>query len=745
MTANSQADARTPRLNPFVFPSDMDFRLVLLIVSVLGASVFIYDLFYLSFPENRELTQDTRERCWETATNTYPTDPFTSNVAFKQCTAPADRIQAEWIIGGLSVLLTVALVIYWTYPARIIRRDRLVPLSAQDAAEVVAYLSDLCREIGLSRPPTFVWNPLNPASSGLSFGRLRRYYVALTGGLVIQFYTDRAPFRAVLLHELAHMRNADVNKTYFTLALWQAFVVAVLVPFAIVSGISLVVDLTRVFSLSEIVIAATLEFFFKMGWRVLALAALVYLTRNAVLRAREMYADVRASVWDGPAGSLGRVLEALPHLKGSRWRSLLQVHPDPGERHRVLKGTNRLFRMGFWDAFGTGVAAAIAFPNIIMLLFLLTTDLQTVVLGPIWAALIFAPLAVGVVGLGAWRATFAAVMQREVPHDAGTLGLSLGLGFILGQALSFYSLIAGSTNRTFVQLDSINLVAPFGFDVLLGSMLLFSLFFFLRWIVAGASVWLEVVATYRSPRPAYAVGLTIAGGLLAVWLGFLFNVRDVWTDIPSFIASFSAMWLIGHDPLTLLALVSLWAFPLAAWFWRKNVSLTSGSSWAFLDKPYPSLTLPRRFPLCPGIALNTGMVGGIIFCGLLFALRIWLMLSVPSATRDTYQFILAFANVQVALAALMQALVAVVVAGRVKRLGGLHGLFAAFIAGSIMTGGVLGLNMFFGGSISPKFTWYIFSEVVNGGALLALLALGLYELAGQVRQFVTRLALVPRS
>jgi hypothetical protein len=38
--------------------------------------------------------------------------------------------------------------------------------------------------------------------------------VALGGGLVTQFYSDRPRFRAVVLHELAHLRNADVDKIY---------------------------------------------------------------------------------------------------------------------------------------------------------------------------------------------------------------------------------------------------------------------------------------------------------------------------------------------------------------------------------------------------------------------------------------------------------------------------------------------------------------------------------------------------
>jgi hypothetical protein len=72
--------------------------------------------------------------------------------------------------------------------------------------------------------------------------------------------------------------------------------------------------------------------FSPRGWRAVALTAVVYLTRNAVLRGREYYADVRASLWEGPSGGLRSVLEGLPPIKGARWRLLLHLHPDPRER-----------------------------------------------------------------------------------------------------------------------------------------------------------------------------------------------------------------------------------------------------------------------------------------------------------------------------------------------------------------------------------------------------------------------------
>jgi len=661
------------RLNPFAFPSDTDFRFVLLIVSVLGASLLIYEALYNSLPAN---------------------------------TAPLQSSRTAWVIGGVLLLLIVAGVIYWVYPVWKMRRDKLEPLDAEDAPEIVIYLAELCREAGLPSPPLFVVNPLNRTSTGLSFGRLGRYYIALNAGLVTKFYKDRPAFRAVVLHELAHLHNADVDKTYFSLAIGLAFLIAALVPLAI----------SR--------LGRPLGDTFNIGWRVLALPVLVYLTLSAVLRAREVYADVRASTWDGLAGGLSRVLKGLPQPKGGRWGRYVAFHPDPHDRRRALSDTQHLFRMGFWEAFGTGIAVTIAFQSV-------ENFIPTSVpfLRALGAGLIFAPLIVGVVGSSVWRAALAALARRTMPRGTGRLALGLGLGLLLGQYLSLAALALSTSKFALTGLNR------FVFDVLWIGVVLISSWFFLYWIAAGAWTWMEVAVASRSPRPAYRVGLIIAGIWLTVWLGLLFYVYPVsaaGNEIPlpapvalSLIQAAITSLLI--NPLTLLAFMSIWAFPLAAWFWRKRVAATLGSSWVFLG-PSP-LTLPRQHPLRPGLALTMGVAGGVISCALLLLLGFVLY---STMTDDEYlQWII---SGQPLVAAVMQAIVAAVVAGQVRRLGSLHGLFAAFVAGCVITAGAVANSLYYV-RIDLLLLWLLFTSVVNEGALLALLtALVASVLAGWLRQ-----------
>ena len=143
MDTHSRPISYGQRLNPFSFPSDTTLRFILLIVSIIGASLFAYYVL------------------------------FTPLALFQ------DRTLALWMIGGVTVLLGVAALIYWLSPTWKIWRRELEPLGAEDMPELVSYLDDLCHEVELSRPPIYKLNPLNPAPSGLAFGRLGWYYSGL--------------------------------------------------------------------------------------------------------------------------------------------------------------------------------------------------------------------------------------------------------------------------------------------------------------------------------------------------------------------------------------------------------------------------------------------------------------------------------------------------------------------------------------------------------------------------------------
>ena len=110
MIANPQTPDRLPRLNPFAFPSDTDFRFVLLIVSVLGASLFIYSTVYFSVPITSDYWLRTQLGCLEIRPK-FPIDLagfiqpefLGAQAAYEQCIAPAEQANAAWMITGVAI------------------------------------------------------------------------------------------------------------------------------------------------------------------------------------------------------------------------------------------------------------------------------------------------------------------------------------------------------------------------------------------------------------------------------------------------------------------------------------------------------------------------------------------------------------------------------------------------------------------------------------------------------------------
>ena len=749
-----------PRLNPFAFPPETDFRFGQLIVATVGASLIIFTTLYNSVPATWEWKSAYYARCAAEARASYPSPSGSDLVSMQammgQCTAPADRREAAWLGGGALLIALITGLVYWLLPGLKIRRDGLIAVTPEDDPALVAYLAALCEEAGLTERPRFVWNPLNLTPNGVAFGRRGRYYVALSGGLVVQFHTDRPSFRAVMLHELAHLRNADVDKTYLAVGTGVAFLVIVLIPLALT------------------MLGKPWGWIFQFGWRALALAGLVYMSLSAVLRAREFYADARASVWDGREGALRSVVARQPRRtrtgRWDAWRHVLKPHPDPAARGGMLDDTRPLFTMGYWEALGTGMAATIAFEDVQHLLSLLI-PMWGAFLRPLGAALIFAPLAVGVVGLGVWRGTFAALLRNERPPGVGRLAVSMALGLMFGRTLSFGAFAATRSEVTLempIRPVPISGMLQVAFDVVWFGLLVAGMVLLLYWIAAGASAWLEVAArTNDAPRRAYRIGLGLAGCLLAVWLSMLFYahavrsgggdtemlsalvpvIEDVGIPITATTEALAAQGVVLEDttvllallvigmvgltaisPLTLAVLMSVWAYPLTAWFWRRRGRTVerAGPAWAFLDAPsgYVPAPLSEAGPLRPGAALAAGGIGGLAVGAVFFALNSWMWSSAPALASELFFPWLLL--VQPLLSTLAQGVVAAIVAARVRRLAVVHALFAAFTAGAVMALSVLWFSLeTWGGTnlgLALTVAWASTGWSLNAGGLLALLA-----------------------
>ncbi|MCG8346465.1 MAG: M56 family metallopeptidase [Chloroflexales bacterium] len=742
MKANAE-----PRLDPFAFPSETTLRFILLIVAVISASLFMYSTLYVRYIETQgrlEPIAVSARACWDQYEPSFSLSAdelaITGN-AFAQCTEPlyTEFRNAAWLaLGGIGILLCIASLLYSLFPILIMWREGLTPLDMQaDMEDVVVYLKNLCQEMGI-HPPTFLQKPASRAIGGRAFGAFGRYYVVLPTGLLNWFDNNRDAFRAVMLHELAHLRNRDVDKTYFAVAVSCAFVIAALIPFAF-----------------NLLGNSSAQRFIAIV-QTITLVLLVYLTLAAVVRAREFYADVRASTYPGaqalssllattlqPTFSAWQattiaMLERLPHFKRHRWQFAFLLHPDASERRHILATTDRLFILDLWAAFGTGIAVTAVHDTIAGLSI---TTLRPILghidpwLESLAASLVFALLVVGIIGIGVWRGTFATLIRNQHSTRSGKLGIGLGLGLIFGQILSFDHIASIQDTLGLEQADRAMQFTLTIFNLLWSVLLLLSLYYFFRWMAAGASIWLHIAIFSRSPRPYYIAGLVVAGLWMTLWFEIMFLIRnaDVLLITPNSIAVlFNFIFffsLILHDitlqPLTLIALVSLWAFPLSAWLWQvRRTNSTSGPTWGFLDQIPDQAHLPTQQPLQVHPAFMTGLMGGLIYCVLLLILRLGLRFLLPESVweADEFKLVLFYAG-YIGLATLIQAGIAMKVARRIRSFGKFHGLFAAFTAGCVMALGALVTNLLFSGTVNAQFAWTTFSLTVNWGALLALLGM----------------------
>ena len=622
-------------------PSSDSFRFRLLLVAVTGATLFIGNLLFLTVPARSWSLRQLR--CLQQ----LPAIPLIADAAtFRmECAAAYDRSRVIWEISELLLVGAVALGIWWFLPAWRVRRSQLEPLAGEDAPELLAELYRLASIHVPGQQLSFVWNPLDPTVGGLAFGRWRRSKVALTGGLVATFATDPSTFRAVVLHEFAHLRNRDVNRTYLSIALWRAFMLFAIVPYL------LAVALRGEWNQLNLGVA----------WRLLVLTALVLLVRSAILRSREHYADLRAQGAD--AVTLHRLLRA-PNQHRSWYQRLFDLHPGASARRRVLDDPSRLLRIGFLEAFGAALAGAVALTTLGDLIGAITHGAAD---AKLWTGVLVAPLLVGVVGLGVWRMGTSAAVRGRRPGSILRPALGLGLGLVVGPLVGVDGAgqpdpagLAGLGRSGMPALTAWGCLAVLGAGV------------FLAWVAAVARGQAAASATADRWRLTVA-GLAVAGGVLALWIGVLLSIREAvmaigpaWDGLanPHVVTGLLAASFVtaAERPLTLAVTVVTWALPLAVRHWHPRAARAAARQ---AGQP--------RFRLVVG----AGLAGGLAFTALLTLLQLYLHRTVPTAAWDRYTYG-RFYYEAVAMAAVFQAVVAVAFAVRGRVLGWAYGLASAW-------------------------------------------------------------------
>ena len=667
-------------LRPRALPTDTFVRFSLLLATVAAASLYLYQALW--FVLRGETFVDILRRCgFEVGDLAAGSVADTAAVMAEQaaCRSGIAREQSAFALAGTGLVLIAAYGVYRLLPRWRARRADLVSLDPVDGQALRAAVSELAHEMRLGREPEVLVDAANPSVQAFAFGTAGRPRLGLTGGLVVQQALDPPAFRAVLRHELAHMANRDVPWTYYTVAVWWCFVALALVP------------VVAVFTVSDP------QYVLRLGWRTALLAGLVLLVRNAVLRARETYADARAAEW-GSGEDLHRLLavEAGRGRGGSSgWhRGLLWRHPAPEARRGLLTDPDGLFRADLATAFFAGVATGTAFVSLESIAVLVLPSAVGV-----WvAAVLVAPLMAAVLCVGAWRAGLRSCVRAASLPVAGPLAVGSGLGLALGPLLSFEAAAGGLVVGP---LGAAGYVAwGLGVAALAGLVA--------RYAGDVGRIAVRTVLLRPSPRPLFVLHVLALTAATAALLAYGHLALTVFgTGGPVAVLLAAPIWLFlpawfGDDGAVLLGvLVLVVVTPVVVWQQRSRLSAAGpAGTWAWREQPPPGVPRPAVPPLGP--ALGVSALIGVVAAGWHVLARLVGAVVLDEAVWRTDNFKLAVGGgttVLVGTAVVVAAgAAAVLLPRRWWALGLLGGLVALVTAGT----GVLAASVAAGCGLLPR-------------------------------------------
>ncbi len=364
------------RLNPFALPSETTTRFILLVVAAASVAMFLGLLLadHLGLPSLAQLSVKIMEASMWPSPGTI--DSPDSAAAYQQAWQKNQALLLDifWIWASPLVLLVLvfvsAYVLYRLHP-RLLRFRAAVrsPSSEQDSGllQTVAALANLSETANVPQIEIKgdYKQPLHPRV----FGFPRKYVLRIGGSWRLLHLKKPATFRAVILHEFAHIANRDVGRTYFSRALWVALSFIVIAPL-----FGVVLWKFGANTWSQLLAEGVTHFDWKHLWteslprlgfiatQMAVTLLMVAAVRASILRVREIYADWRVALW-GMRNPLEELIAKQPLPPWwQRW-----YHPIPEVRLQALRDPTALFRLASDLAFFVGFFVSLLVISIALL------------------------------------------------------------------------------------------------------------------------------------------------------------------------------------------------------------------------------------------------------------------------------------------------------------------------------------------------------------------------------------------
>ncbi|WP_079123166.1 M48 family metalloprotease [Streptomyces abyssalis] len=501
------------RRDPFTVPSGTTLRFALLVLST-TAVVMSFAATRFGHGDSDEAKRRFVEYrdCWERDNRETSGFPSGDRPSAEELCGADPRLVDLWVpVTAVLVFWLVVFVIYWYLPAWRIRRRRYVRLGGE--------LPDVARALERLRAGTDTeqvsWyvQPLNSRVSALAFGRWRRRHIVLSGGLVALRTARPEAFEAVVLHELAHVRNRDIDISFLTIAAGRAGLPVLLMTLPSGIGWELLWGTGTAASFAQGA-ASSLQ--------TLCLIVVMPLARRAVLRSREFYADARAQQWN----TSPQALHALFGSENGKRRlagGLLRVHPTAARRRAMLHDTGPLFRSGFWELFAAGSVLGALYTDLTnTYMFNSALDAGADTAKWLLADFVTGTLFGGIVGFLALRSDegFPGAAKRVLRAPAWGLGCGLALGGGLFNASIVFTLAsAGQFGLGFLPWTALLAAAAFVSA---------------RWMSRTVRLWRPALR-HRQRRALTLCGFVAAAGLLFAcvlhWLMELMTAQALMSKI----------------------------------------------------------------------------------------------------------------------------------------------------------------------------------------------------------------------
>lgn len=437
-------DDDTAMVDPFALPMETDGRFAMLILGALMIALYVSFLF-LAVAVQFGMTSLVADMPWTLYGFRLLSERLVDHDLFA---LPDDQIR--YLSGAIPPVQMIALLnslprlalqslfflligmaayaVYRTHPRRIRRQQRLRPLTdfshPERADDVELSIRRLAAEVRVE-PPTTVLLRMGEYNDGQVFGRPGSYLLRLNARpygkriSALDFLwmrRGREDFRALVLHELGHLANRDVGRSYIAQATWTVFLGLVIGPLLVLSAWLQLMPLAqalwdgppRGWTWTGVGLWSGQNF----GLLLIQIILLILIQRAslaAVWRTREFYADWRVVRW-GAGDQLKKMLSApreQPQTDRSRWVSaqerlplplgtLLQrlrewlgrewgVHTSRQERLAQLNDPTRLFDVSPGLAFHTGVLLAFVQVGLTFLALYLGLSLVEILDAAIWS------------------------------------------------------------------------------------------------------------------------------------------------------------------------------------------------------------------------------------------------------------------------------------------------------------------------------------------------------------------------